>query len=637
MLEGLRVARQSWVGRIIIGLVMGFIAITFAVWGIGNDMLSGFASHRLARVGAAEVTIEAYKAAYQNELLQLQQQTRRAITKEEALRAGLHQRVLDRLVTDAALDQKARALGLAISDEGVQTLLKAEKVFQGASGQFDPVKFKQIIGAAGFSERSFLLDQKTAYLRKALTDTVSLGVEPPRLMVEAIHRFRNETRAIDYFVLPLASVGAMPTPSEEETKKYYEDHEQAFRAKEYRAATALAVTAATLAKPAEVAEADVRKLYDEVKSKRFGTPEKREIRQIVFKSEVEAREAHARLKGGVSFDALIAERKVNEKDASLGMVEARDFGDPKVADAAFALKAPGVAEPVPTAFGTVVSEVRKIAPGVYSKSYEQAAAELRMEIAALKAAPEAGRLREAIEDQRASGKPLAEAAKAVGLETIAIESIDDAGRDKAGKDAAAGLPGGADLVKAIFASDVGVDNDTVATRDGGSVWFEVANIEQARQMSFEEVKGAVEAAMRAAGAQKALTAKADDVVEGLRSGRPLDDLAQAMRQTPKRATDVKRAAHPDFNTASIVQFFDTAPHGAGSAATDAGRLVFFVKDSATPKFDPDSIEAKTIAEQLKPSLVNDLLEQYVGGLEKTLGVEINQGALQAATGAESEK
>ena len=82
---------------------------------------------------------------------------------------------------------------------------------------------------------------------------------------------------------------------------------------------------------------------------------------------------------------------------------------------------------------------------------------------------------------------------------------------------------------------------------------------------------------------------------------------------------------------------DVAPHGAGTVATDNGRLVFFVKDSTAPAFDPTSIESKTIAEQLKPALQNDLLEQYIGGLENTFNVDINQKALAAATGAEKEQ
>jgi peptidyl-prolyl cis-trans isomerase D len=40
---------------------------------------------------------------------------------------------------------------------------------------------------------------------------------------------------------------------------------------------------------------------------------------------------------------------------------------------------------------------------------------------------------------------------------------------------------------------------------------------------------------------------------------------------------------------------------------------------------------------LKPALQNDLLEQYVGGLEKALNVEINEKALRQATGAEKDQ
>jgi len=635
MLEGLRVASQNWIGRTIMALVMGFIVVSFAIWGVG-DVFRGFSTQRLARVGAGEVTVDAYKSAYQNELRRLQQRLRRAITNEEARAAGLDLQILERLITDVALDQKARQLGLAISDETTQQLIKSEKAFQGPTGQFDAERFKAIARDAGFTERSFLLDQKTAYLRKALTDPVILGLEPPRVMIEAIHHFRNEARSVDYFVLPVSAAGAGGAPSPEELKKYFDEHEQTFRAKEYRKLTVLAVTPTSVGKPQDVSDEDARKLYEEVKAKRYGTPEKRDVRQIVFKTEKEAEDALARLKGGLSFDALIAERKLNPKDVELGLVEKRDFGDAKVGEAVFALDKPGYSAPARTAFGTVVSEVRKIAPGQFTKTYEQAAAELRAEIAAQRAVPEVRRLRDAIEDQRASGKPLAEAAKGAGLETRTIEAVDDAGRDKSGKEIA-DLPGSLDLLKAAFASDVGVDNDIVATRDGGHVWFEVNAVEQARQKTFEEVKDAVEAAMRADAAQKTLNDKAKELVEKLASGKPIDDVAKEVGGEVKRATDVKRAARPDFSAATIGQFFDVAPHGAGSAAVDGGRLVFFIRDAATPAFDPNSIEAKAITEQLKPALQNDILEQYVGGLEKSLGVDINQRLLQLATGAEAEK
>jgi peptidyl-prolyl cis-trans isomerase D len=633
MLEGLRVASQNWIGRAIMAVVMGVIVISFAIWGVG-DVFRGMTSQRLAKVGAGEVTVDQFRNAFQNDLRRIQQRLRRAVTAEEAHKAGMDLQVLERLITDVALDQKTRQLGLAASDDTVQRMIANEKAFQ-TDGKFDAERFKAIARDAGFTERSFVADQKAAYLRKALTDIVINGVEPPKLMIEAIHRFRNEARSVDYFILPVSAAGEAATPSDEELKKYFDDREQSFRAKEYRKITVLEVSPATAAKPADVSDAEARKLYDDVKTKRFGTPEKREVRQLVFKTEKEAEEAIAKLKGGIDADALAAELKRNPKDVDLGFVEQRDFGDAKVGAAVFALPQPGVAEPVATAFGTVVSVVKKISPAVITKTYEQAADQLKAEAAQQKAAPEVRRLHEAVEDQRAAGKTLGEAAAAVGLHTRVIDAVDDAGNGKDGK--AVEVPAGADLLKAAFASDIGVDNETVATRDGGYVWFEVNGIEPARQRTFEEVKGAVAEAMRAEGAQKALSAKADEIVGKIKGGQDIDAVAKELKLEVKRATEVRRAQRPDFSINTIVQFFEVAPGGSGAVAVDGGRLIFVVKDAQTPPFDPASIESKTIAEQLKPALQNDLLEQYVGGLEKALSVEINEKTLQMATGAEREQ
>jgi len=90
-------------------------------------------------------------------------------------------------------------------------------------------------------------------------------------------------------------------------------------------------------------------------------------------------------------------------------------------------------------------------------------------------------------EQRSAGKPLKEAATAVGWKhaTSRRSTIWDA----TGPASPLGYPGRPELLKAAFASDKGVDNEAVATRDGGYVWFEVTDVEQARQQSLDEVKG----------------------------------------------------------------------------------------------------------------------------------------------------
>lgn len=630
MLEGLRIASQHRIGRIVLGLVMGFIALSFAVWGIG-DVFRGFTSTRLAKVGAGEISVDAYRSAYQNELRRLQQRARRAITNEEARRFGLDQQVLQRMITDLSLDQKTKALGLAISEDETLRLTRDENVFKGPTGKFDSDRFKQLIRDAGYTERSFLAEQKGGYLRKELTDSIVAGMEPPPLVLEALHRFRNEVREIDYFLLPAAAAGEIAKPGEEELKKYFDDREQSFRAREYRKLALLAVTPASLAKPQEVSEAEVRKLYDEVKAKRYGTAEKRHLRQLLFASKDEADKALERLRGGLSFDALAGERKLSQKDIDLGLLEERDLGDRQIAAKVFASREPGFVGPVQTAFGFAILQVEKITPSVFTRSFEEAADELRREIAQQRAAPSVRTLHDSIEDQRTGGKTLAEAAKSAGLDVATIEAADSTGLDPAGKEIA-GLFGSEDLLKAIFASDVGVDNDTVPTRDGGYVWFEIAKVEPARQRSFAEVKEAVETALRGEKQQKALTERAEALTAELRAGKAIEDVAKGAGAETRHLSDVKRAPHPELSTAAIVAIFDAPSKGAGSAAVDGGRLVFQVKSATTPAYDPASIEAKAAADQLRPAFTNDILEQYVGALEKVFNVSINEHALQAATG-----
>ncbi len=636
MFEALRVASQNWVGRLVMGLVMGFIAITFVLWGIG-DVFRGMSARRLVKVGSGEVTVEAFRANYREELRRLQTRLRRGVTDEEARRAGFDEQVLQRMITDIALEQRAQALGLAVGDEEMQRIIKADKNFRGPSGSFDPQRYKLIVENMGMSERGYLNEQKGYTLRKEILDTVTTGVATPQVMIEAFHRVRTETRAIEAFLLPPSILPAAPPPSEEEIKRFYSSREQAFRAREFRRMTLVAVTPSTLAKPETVSDDDARKFFDEVRDQRYGTAEKRDVWQMVFPSEAEAKDALAKLKGGLSFEALVEQRKMNLKDAQLGSVAQRDFGDPKVGEAVFALKEPGFAEIVATPFGFVVTQVRAIKPGVYTKTFAEVKDELRRELAQRKVnAEEIRMIRDAMEDQRAAGKTLKEAATAAGVVTRDLDFVDDMGRDKSGAPVA-DLPGGPDLLKALFASDKGVDNEPVATRDGGYVWFEVGDVEKARQRTYDEVKGEVASVLRREAEGRALAEKAKALVEQIRGGKPIDNLAGELGLPLRRIGDVRRANRPDYEPQTILQFFEVPAHGAGAVAIEGGQLVFYVAEATTPKFDPSSPENIGIAGELKTALVNDLYEQYVGGLEKLLNVSIDQKALQNALGGDAEK
>ncbi len=106
--------------------------------------------------------------------------------------------------------------------------------FKGAAGQFDRVRFEQIIRGAGYTEPRFAAEQKRLTLRREIAETVGGEMSLPKTMADALNRFENEQRAIDYVTLDAAKAGDIAAPTPEAIAKYFEDRKAEFRAPEYR-------------------------------------------------------------------------------------------------------------------------------------------------------------------------------------------------------------------------------------------------------------------------------------------------------------------------------------------------------------------------------------------------------------------
>src|SRR5262245_52365217 len=115
MLRGIRTASANWLGRAIMGVVLGLIAISFAIWGIG-DIFRGFGRSSLARIGGTEISVEQFRQLYSERLQQFGRQLGRPITLDQARNMGLDQQLVGQLIGEATLDERAKALRLGISD-----------------------------------------------------------------------------------------------------------------------------------------------------------------------------------------------------------------------------------------------------------------------------------------------------------------------------------------------------------------------------------------------------------------------------------------------------------------------------------------------------------------------------------------
>jgi peptidyl-prolyl cis-trans isomerase D len=628
MLRGIRKASANWLGRTIMGVVMGVLAASFAVWGI-NDIFKGFGRSTLAKIGRTEIPIEQFRQAYNDRLQMISRQIGRPLPPEQAKAIGLDRQVLLQLIADAGLDQRVRQMRLGIADAEIVRRITEDPTFRGPTGKFDHGRFEQLLRRVGYSEQRFVAEQRQVMLRRQIVDTLAGDLPVPKAWLEAVNQFQNQQRSIDYVTLGAAQAGDIPQPATEQLSKYFEARKILFRAPEYRKVETIAVTPAELGKWMEISDADIKAYFDEHRSL-YVRPEKRHVEQIVFPAMAEAEAAEARLKDGVSFAALAAERGLKDTDIDLGTVPRSEIVDPAVANAAFALKDGEVSAPVQGRFGAVLVTVVKIEPEE-TKPLAELAPQIRIDIATERAKPEVKRLHEQIEDERAGGASLAQVAEKLKL-PLSTYDVDRSGRDPSGK--VVNLPRAAQVVSAAFASDVGVDNDPIEA-DGGYVWYDVATVTPARDRSLDEVKDQVAQRWREDEVASRLKTKSAEFLDQLKAGTPFDAVASAAGLKIQTADKLTRGQSEGSLSAKVVAaVFHTAKDAFGSAEGDqpGDWVVFRVTDVATPKFDAGSRDAKRIEDAVKTQESNEIYEQYVAWLENDLGTSVNQAALAQALG-----
>ncbi|MBV8426271.1 MAG: SurA N-terminal domain-containing protein [Hyphomicrobiales bacterium] len=633
MLSGMRKAQQGWLGKIIVTVMFGFLILSFGIWGIGDIFRI---THRevVASTGSRDITTLAYRDAFQSELQRLSSQTRRNVTTAEAVAAGLDRQVLSGLVGDAALDQKASQLGLALSDATIAQAVFSDPVFKGPDGNFDPLRFNEALRQSGFTEQSFLREQRGLYLRRQLEDAIAGDPPIPATMLDALHRFTTETRSVDDIVLAPSAAGDIAPPDDATLSAFYEGRKREFASPEYRSLVLLALDPKALAQPETVPESDVRTEYEKEKTTRFTTVEKRTIERIPYKNDAEAQADAAKLAGGASFDEIAAARGVSGEDLSLGATTKEALDDPKLAEAAFSLAQGVPSGVIDTKFGPVILRVSAIEPAAV-KPFEDVQALLRVEIATNQAKTNLRDLRDKIEDQRASAKPVAEIATALGLAVVKIDAIDPSGDGKDGKPVA-GIPDKDQVLRAAFQAEIGGDNDAISLRDGGYLWYDVTNIERARDRPLSEVKDEVVKAWMDDQRSVALAKKAADLVKRIDGGTPMSEIAAENKVELKSVEGITRSSTPPgLSPAAVNAIFGVKSGGAGYAlAPDGlGRIVFKVKSATLPAADPSRTAALT--PRLKTALEDDITQAYVQKLQTDLGTTIDAAAARGAVrGAE---
>lgn len=631
MLTVLREGARSTVAKVF--LVVIALAV---VAGLGfGGYIGNIGQRTVLAVGDTEISAETFQIALQRQLNRLSQQLGTNLTLEQARMFGVDRQLLSQLASEAALNSEAGRFGLGVSDGRLAERISNDPIFLQVGG-FNRQFFQQVLRNYGITEDDFVADTRTFAARQQLAMGLVGGMLPSNAMMEVANTYANELRQVSFLELGEANLGERPDATPEDLRTFYNDRTSDYRAPEYRGLVFVELSPSSLADPDGVSAEEVQSAY-EAEIDALTSVGERNITQLLFTDEGQAAAARVRLLAGETADDLEANEDISVTVSELGAVRQSGILDQGAAGSAFALAVAGPTEVIEGRFGSIIMLVNEIVEDTVTPLAE-VEERLRAAIASSSARDDLFNLFESIEDARAGGDPLTDIAARFELDLVAIDAMDSNGIGRDGN--AVTLPLTNSLIADTFESDVGLENDAIDSSDGGFVWFEVTDIEEARDLTFEEAEDRVLADWLVDQRDQLLRERSAELVDELERGRSINTLAIANDLPLIETSPFTRGEAPDElgGPATVAAYEGSEGHFGdveGPPTEDgesATRLVFVVTDVTRPAFFEEAADVQELAEELGPALEDTILTQYVAGLQATLGVRVNEELVQQLTG-----
>ncbi len=627
MLEAMRRGAQTWVSK----LLFGILVFSFAIWGVA-DVFTGWGRGSVAKVGDTGITAEEYSRAFQSELDKFSRQANERLTAEQGRAIGLDRRVLGQLIGGAAVEQHATSLGLALSDKTLADMIAEDPDFKDASGKFTKEGFASVLRQIGLSEQGFLRLRRKDELRTQVFSAFVKGQTVPKPMIELMHAYNQEKRVIEWLNLDAQKSVTVAEPDDAKLKELYEAGKSNYMTQEYRKFEVLFMSLDDLKKQAEIKDEEITAAYELTKDS-YNTPEQRRVQQIAFKDKASAEAAKKALEdASKTFGDVAKDAGAKDTDADLGLIAKKALIDPKIAAAAFALEKDKISDVIEGRFATVLLRVTQIEPGT-TKTLADVKDQVKDKIASEKAKALIQTKHDEIDDNRSAGKTLKEIADTLKLTYSEVAAADRRGMSPDSKP----VMDRADLSKLMelaYSPDGSSDQPPAELADGGYAWVNTLSTEAPKQKTFEEVKDEVKARHLENERVRLLTELSAKLAERVNNGEPLSAIEAAASGTTQKTDAITRKTIPQgLGEATIAQAFVLAKGKAGSAdsADKQTRTVFRVLD-VTPAAAPTKDELDKLSKAMEMDLSNQILTEYTETLKTRLGANVNEAELKRALG-----
>src|SRR5438034_11513583 len=141
------------------------------------------------------------------------------MTAELAERLGLDRQVIDALVQEALVVQRARTEGLEATDDEVNAEVNAQSAFH-ENGRFTRRRFEEVLKRAGLRESGYVDDVRRELTSRRMRGLVTSGVKVTPAEVEHALVLRREEVRAAWALVELGPLFAAATASDDRSEEH---------------------------------------------------------------------------------------------------------------------------------------------------------------------------------------------------------------------------------------------------------------------------------------------------------------------------------------------------------------------------------------------------------------------------------
>lgn len=566
MLQNIREGIQ---GPWAIGIV-ALIVVSFVFTGVGS-YISSNNTNAVAVVNGEEIAAGTLEIAYNNERARFESQFGEAansLFNSESYVNQFRSDILERLINDELVSQKADELGLRVGAAEIKKSIATLPEFQ-VAGAFDNAMYLSALERVGYTPSEFAEYLRGQMTRQQLVQAINGSSFSLEHQVTQMLALQNQTRDVKSLTIDVAAYQDSIELSEEEILNYYNNNLPDFDTQEQVKLAYVTLSVDDLMPKVSVSSDEVDEYYEQ--NIAFYTSEEvRRVSHILFESSEDADAAKAKaeavlaqVKSGGDFATLAEENSDDivsaEEGGDLGKINRDDY-EGAFGDAAFALSNAGdVSDVVETEFGFHIIKLTEYTAQEVTP-LEDVRAEIESELRTSKATDEFFVLQQEMArlafEEPDSLEAVAEATNRPIIETAFFE--------RNNLPPAVNFPQVADLAFSSELIEQSVNSDIIELRDSLVMVTRVAEHKPQRTRTLEEVQDQIEVALKAEKAQEQALVYAQDIQTAMFNGEDLSDLLAKQDLSWETHTALVRSSN-ELPPAILEASFELGPvEGANS-------------------------------------------------------------------------